>query len=141
MFLRKLLIALLVASSLGFAQGFAGHVDSVIEILVDADECIKGLEGNKLYLNEENIITTSEGIFLVTDHFDPIPITNLFSDENGCYIKLSNELTAAIKEGLGWDGTLINECPRCGNRYFLTCLNPICKLKKAKEERKKKRQN
>lgn len=45
MLIRKLLIALMITSSFAFTQGFATDMESTIEILENAEECVKCLDG------------------------------------------------------------------------------------------------
>lgn len=138
--LRKWLFIFIITSFFGFAQGNARTCDDAAIEIIEADfSSIKCSVENKLYLNEENLIPTAQGIVLTTGKFDPIPIHQLFSDEYGCYLKISNELSKSIQEGWsGWNGEVLNHCPGCGEKYFVICRNPHCPLKKEREEKPKK---
>lgn len=133
--LKKLLLILILANSLSFAQENAYSSDTAIEILKDAFGCIKYSTGNKHYMNEGNIALTPNGIFIVSENSDPIRIPQLFSDEDGCYIKLNDEFSENII--FGGNYRILNDCPYCGKPYWINCRNPNCPFNQAKEERKK----
>ncbi|MDN3507208.1 MAG: hypothetical protein P0S96_08280 [Simkaniaceae bacterium] len=144
--LSKWLFIFIIASLFGFAQGNADDCDEAAIEIIEADlSSVKGSTGNKLYLNEENLSPTAQGIVLSTGQFETISIRHLYSDEHGCYLKISDELSRSIQEGWsGWNGNVLNTCPGCGLKYFVLCDNPDCHLKQERDERreqKKKKRN
>ncbi len=97
--------------------------DSIIE---NQNSCIKSVEEDKLYLNEQNIYPTENGLFfLVNDSGDFMHLPNLFSDHKGCYIPFSR------LDGLGeYRIEVRNKCPSCGQRYIIKCTNTDCPSKR-----------
>ena len=77
---RFALLVLILGGSTCFAQGagFNSLKEEMLleEILANEEFCVKGYDGNKVFLNEENIYPTGEGIFLSLNrslHFDLCP--------------------------------------------------------------------
>lgn len=94
------------------------------------DTCVQSICNEKIYLKPEAILPTPDGLFLQVNDETIVPLPQLNSDANGCYI----ECRCA-----SWIG---RDCPNCGQYYVGSCTNPDCpgkkKAKEHKEEKKRK---
>jgi hypothetical protein len=86
--------------------------------------CVKKIEEGKIYLNESQILPTSEGLFLVlSEEVECVHLPQLFSDSSGCFIPSPE---------MGYSDIARSKmiCPRCGwSGYFMGhCKNEDCEL-------------
>lgn len=125
----------MIVSLSGFAQEF--QQESIEKILLNADTCIREVEGDKIYLDESRLYPTSEGLFLQLNSEEWTPLSALKADTQGCYVR-------NVSKGF----EILNRCAGCGLRYLVVCDNKDCPLKQEydrkkeeKREEKSKRKN
>ena len=83
------------------------------KIISHEDYCVKGYDQEKIYLHSDNLYPTPNGVFLNLDGHEYIQLPSLQSDNGGCWV-----YSEKIK--------IFNDCPFCGEEYFITCKNPNC---------------
>jgi hypothetical protein len=115
--IKKVFLSL---SILGTSYALAQELNFEDELFLSG--CIKFVEEDKLYIEEDQIYPTPNGLFLlVNDGEDFLRIPALFSDNQGCYVhhsrhRLSEEKGVEVR----------NKCPSCGERYIVRCTNKDC---------------
>lgn len=76
-------------------------------------------------MNEEQIVQSEEGIFLIlNEQGDIIRIPELSRDGSGYFVR-SFSVQSALR--------ILNICPGCHREYFIYCKNPDCPLKRKKK--------
>src|SRR5262249_49362935 len=90
-------------------------------IQANENEVVEHYEEDKIYINPEKIHPTPQGVYLNLNDQEFIFVPTLNSDNQGCYIKCLE---------------VLNTCPGCGNKYFLRCDNPNCRLMQDREKRR-----
>ena len=83
------------------------------KIISNETYCVQEYDHDKIYLNSDNIYPTSNGLFLNLNANEHLHIPLLRSDNRGCWVHAER-----IK--------ILNDCPFCGEEYFVTCKNPNC---------------
>lgn len=86
----------LIYASIYFATSFSfgESVDvtsdeEVVSLILDHQEyCIEMVTADKIYLKPQKLFPSKEGVFLSVDQFVLVKIPRLFSDQDGCYIRL-----------------------------------------------------
>ncbi len=90
---------------------------SLVEALsFNENACVHHYDDEKIYLKEDIIKVTQQGIFLIING-NLIPLETLHSDNQGVFIYAS-----VSKHRL-------KKCRGCGEYYTFWCTNPNCPLK------------
>jgi hypothetical protein len=125
--IRKILtiIAVLV-SSVCLAHEANTLIDNKVMDKIEANKntCVYGYSEDRLYLNPNRIFPTEQGIYLNLNDVDYVLLPTLNSDSSGCYLPCID---------------VLNTCPGCGYRYFVSCSRPDCPLVQRKQEREREK--
>lgn len=102
---------------------------SVTQLIIEnATSCVRDYEENKIYLKEERIHPTSEGVFiLLNENGDYARIPLLRSDKSGCFLEYVHE------KSMGYSVKVTSPCPFCGWERLsgaFKCKNPDCSSNK-----------
>lgn len=109
---RSLFVLFIVCGVNAFAND-----DALLHfILSNENMCVREYDNDKIYLNEDVVIPTKNGIILSVNGFS-ISVNELHSDGTGMYVNSSRR-------------DIYKPCPGCSRPYFLWCTNPDCPLKK-----------
>jgi hypothetical protein len=109
----KILLAslLIIFGNIAFAQDFSYEETNFQELehfFESETYSIIKIDPEKVYLNENRIHVSRDGIFLLLDDEENfIKLSSLFSDDNGCFI-------LNYQEKLGHRIQIYNNCRRCG---------------------------
>lgn len=88
----------------------------VEEIILHEEFCVKFCAEGKIYLNEDRIFPTANGMYLALDRQATfVLIPEIFSDASGCYIRVDVKRIESL-----------NRCRYCDQKYFVICRNPDC---------------
>jgi hypothetical protein len=119
MYFRHLCFLFIVVSSFCSAHQHKEINNYPLEqIIANRTTCVKEISDNKVYLREEKIYATPNGIFLIlNEQGEYILIPELLSDLGGCFVQRSSPRN---------DDIIYNICPFCGRRYIISCKNPDC---------------
>lgn len=97
-------------------------------ILENATSCIRAYDENKIYLKEEMIFPTSEGIYVLLNEkgeYARIPL--LRSDQSGCFLEYGHG------KAMGYSVKVTSKCPFCEWERLsgaFKCKNPDCSSNK-----------
>lgn len=103
---------------------------SLQQILENQTHCVREIIEDKIYLKTDSITISEKGICLVLNElgdYSIVPI--LCTDASGCFINVNFTLANDCRMG-NWADAHKRTCPGCGSRYFTTCPNKDCPLKK-----------
>jgi hypothetical protein len=122
---KTLTVIAVVTSALCFAQEVDDILDDGImsEIVANKNTCVVGSSEDRIYLDHNRIFPTEQGLYLNLNDVDYILLPALNSDSNGCYLPVRSPVN------------ILNDCPGCGRKYFVTCKNPDCPLVRRQQER------
>lgn len=95
------------------------NIGSSFEARNDAS-CIRGSQGDRLYLNADRIQVNSDGISILDDENFPHPLENIAVDSMGVYTSIGESIedTIATVWNIVW-------CRNC-NKYRSTDMNGLC---------------
>jgi hypothetical protein len=110
-----------------FAQDSSISPNILEKIITNDAFCVKGYTEDKIYLCEDRIYPTTDGLFLALNEAgDFVPLSRLSSDASGCFVAVSSDtLRASLK--------ILSDCPWCGKPYFIKCRNKDCPGKPKKK--------
>jgi hypothetical protein len=123
------LLSIVFFSFFGATQAYAVSIrplDASGLFMLDSskDPAVLAVEGDSVYLNVENIVVNTDGIFLSTNENILFQLSALFSNEIGVYTRVleTNPSLATV-----WP---IIKCKNCGNHFAKTIFNkgecPVC---------------
>lgn len=105
---------------------------SLQQIIENGTSCIREIQVNKIYLKNDCIFMSEKGAYaLLNDSGDYAYIPELCTDADGCFIQVSL-ISKNAYQASDYARNYQRTCPGCGWRYFTTCQNPDCPLKKKK---------
>lgn len=123
-----MMIAIVVCSSfINAAATYSTDCElSLQHVLEYRTNCIREINGDKIYLETQSISISDKGISLQLNEsgdFAFIPV--LFTDERGCFIRA--EFTFGSDYRMGDAANNYKRiCPDCGFSYFISCQNKNC---------------
>lgn len=110
-----------------------GALSSVEAILENAHSCVKFEDDKKIYLQEEKIFPTSQGVLvLLNANGEYVQIPILRSDGLGCFVE---KVSQSPDE---FDRRVTHPCPVCGTRILsggFKCRNADCPSNKPKPKK------
>jgi hypothetical protein len=114
---RTFVILFVVVLSACFAHENTDFIndDAMEQIIANEANCVQRYEQDRIYLVPDKIFPTEHGLYLDVNGVNFIRLPNVSSDNNGCYIAKRK---------------ILNDCPYCGQPYFIRCKNPNCPGKK-----------
>jgi len=142
MFLARFFSILSVlVTFLCFAQNETVIDETILEdIITNESFCVKGYAEGKIYLKEDKIYLLENRIHLVLNEYgDYVQLSKLESDLSGCFVPASgllNNVTMSRR-----NPQIFNNCPDCGEPYFIKCKNPSCPGNIARAEQKRQEEN
>lgn len=120
------IVTVLISSTCFAHNANEDWTDELISaIAANESTCVHHYENEKTYINPERIYPTAQGNYLNLNDNEFILLPYLNSDSHGCYLKNRHP-------------EVLNYCPDCGRKYFVSCDNPDCPSKQRKEERKER---
>ena len=102
---------------IGFCHSFTRNHSEVLEAIraTENEEAYISMRNEgRVYLREENLIITNQGMYLCLADRGLWPLNPVILDSQGYYIE--EERTIDV----------LNTCKWCGKKYFITCKNPEC---------------
>lgn len=118
---------MLFVSSFVYANDVPFSEDNEILDKIEANKtsCVAGYTENRIYLYPDRIVPTEKGLYLNLNDHEFVLLPSLNSDGHGCYVPCIQ---------------IFNNCPGCGQEYFITCRNPDCPLVKKNNERDREKE-
>jgi len=87
---------LLLCSAAMFASETEFNEVIISELVANDPICVRTYVGDRIYLKPERIIPTQRGLFVHLDKRNYLPLSRLFSDQDGCYIHSSRSIRNEI---------------------------------------------
>lgn len=130
MILKFIISFFIICKSICFAQESDFFENQFfLKLLENESDYIKFISGTHCYLQEKHLVPTDRGLLLILDDDNFIFIPKLMSDEAGCYIELASDNSFLFQNDISRGNVQIfNNCPGCGQQYFIRCKNPDCPI-------------
>lgn len=96
------------------------------KIIANESFCVKDYIEDKIYLRENTIYSSLEGLqILVNEEGECVVVPQVSYDGYGYFVKNHQTMENSVE--------ILNRCPHCKERYFIRCKNPDCPINKDKK--------